>query len=131
MPYRKGEQTLAFLSRDAGGILRDGSCTSSWFAKEVQPDLEHVQRYFKGETVTSIRGRVAANSSWSMVDFLMRYDKGYPIGQARVLGDSGGKTNCLVGEICGSPMRSDGRRKLGSRSPRNRCGIARLQLSCA
>ena len=34
----------------------------------------------------------------------------------------------LVGEICGSPIRSNGRRKLGSRSPRTRCGIARLQL---
>jgi hypothetical protein len=34
----------------------------------------------------------------------------------------------LIGEICGSPIRSNGRRKLGSRSPRTRCGIARLQL---
>ena len=34
----------------------------------------------------------------------------------------------LVGEICGSPIRSNGRRKLGSRSPRTRCGIARFQL---
>ena len=34
----------------------------------------------------------------------------------------------LVGEICGSPIRSNGRGKLGSRSPRARCGIARLQL---
>src|ERR1039458_3396551 len=28
----------------------------------------------------------------------------------------------LVGEICGSPIRSNGRRKLGSRGPRTRCG---------
>jgi hypothetical protein len=35
---------------------------------------------------------------------------------------------CLVGEICGSPIRSNGRRKLGLRRPRTRCGIARLQL---
>jgi hypothetical protein len=35
---------------------------------------------------------------------------------------------CLVGEICGSPIRSNGRRKLGARSPRTRSGIARLQL---
>jgi hypothetical protein len=34
----------------------------------------------------------------------------------------------LVGEICGSPIRSNGRRKLGSRHLRTRCGIARLQL---
>ena len=34
----------------------------------------------------------------------------------------------LVGEICGSPIRSNGHRKLGSCSPRTRCGIARLQL---
>jgi hypothetical protein len=34
----------------------------------------------------------------------------------------------LVGEICGSPIRSNGRRKLGSRSPRTRCRIAQLQL---
>jgi len=34
----------------------------------------------------------------------------------------------LVREICGSLIRSNGGRKLGSRSPRTRCGIARLQL---
>jgi len=34
----------------------------------------------------------------------------------------------LVGEISGSPIRSGGCRRLGSRSPRIRCGIARLQL---
>ena len=34
---------------------------------------------------------------------------------------------CLVGEICGSPIHSNGRRKLASRSPRTGCGIARLQ----
>ena len=34
---------------------------------------------------------------------------------------------CLVGEICGSLIRSNGGRELGSRSPRTRCGIARLQ----
>jgi hypothetical protein len=34
----------------------------------------------------------------------------------------------LVGEICGSPIRSNGRRKLASCSPRTRYGIARLQL---
>jgi hypothetical protein len=34
----------------------------------------------------------------------------------------------FFGEICGSPIRSNGRRKLGSRSPRTRCRIARLQL---
>jgi len=33
----------------------------------------------------------------------------------------------LVGEICGSPIHSNGRRKLASRSPRTGCGIARLQ----
>jgi len=43
------------------------------------------------------------------------------------------KINCgldirFFGEICGSPIRPNGRRKLGSRSPRTRCGIARLQL---
>jgi hypothetical protein len=37
----------------------------------------------------------------------------------------------FVGEICGSPIRSNGRRKLGSRGPRTRCGIAQLQLSCS
>ena len=37
----------------------------------------------------------------------------------------------LVGEVCGSPIRSSGRRKLGSCSPRTRCGMARLQLSCS
>src|SRR5215471_16370979 len=35
---------------------------------------------------------------------------------------------CLVGEICGSPIRSNWRRKLGSRSQRTRYGIARLRL---
>jgi hypothetical protein len=39
-----------------------------------------------------------------------------------------GSSSGLVGEICGSPIRPNGRRKLGSRSPRTRCGIARLQL---
>jgi hypothetical protein len=35
----------------------------------------------------------------------------------------------LVGEICGSPIKLQwGCRNLGSRSPRTRCGIARLQL---
>jgi transposase len=35
----------------------------------------------------------------------------------------------LVGEICGSPLRSKGeRRKLSSRSPRTRCRIAQLRL---
>ena len=34
----------------------------------------------------------------------------------------------LVGEICGSPIRCNGHRKLGSHSPRTQCGIARLQL---
>jgi hypothetical protein len=43
------------------------------------------------------------------------------IGQRRV-------KRCLVGGICGSSIRSNGGRKLGSRSPRTRCGIARLQL---
>jgi hypothetical protein len=33
----------------------------------------------------------------------------------------------LVGEICGSLIRSNGSRQLGSRSPRTRCGKARLQ----
>jgi hypothetical protein len=42
---------------------------------------------------------------------------------------SGGRLKiCLVGEICGSPIRSNGRRKLASCSPRTRFGIARLQL---
>src|SRR5581483_10349585 len=34
----------------------------------------------------------------------------------------------LVGEICGSPIRSNGRWKVRPRSPRNRCGIGLLQL---
>jgi hypothetical protein len=33
---------------------------------------------------------------------------------------AGALMECLVGEICGSPIRSNGRRKLGSRSPRTR-----------
>jgi hypothetical protein len=33
----------------------------------------------------------------------------------------------LVGEICGSLIRSNGGRELGSRSPRTRCAIALLQ----
>ena len=39
-----------------------------------------------------------------------------------------GPKNGLVGEMCGSLICSNGGRKLGSRSPRTRCGIARLQL---
>jgi hypothetical protein len=34
----------------------------------------------------------------------------------------------LVGEICASPTRSNGGRKLGSRSPRTRCGKRRLSF---
>src|SRR5437867_4112529 len=33
-----------------------------------------------------------------------------------------------VGEICGSPIRSNGGRKLGSRGPRTRRGTAQLHL---
>jgi hypothetical protein len=40
----------------------------------------------------------------------------------------GGLKVGLVGEICGSSIRSNGHRKLGSCSPRTRCGITRLQL---
>jgi CO/xanthine dehydrogenase FAD-binding subunit len=36
--------------------------------------------------------------------------------------------SCRAGEICGHRYRSNGGRKLGSRSSRTRCGIARLQL---
>lgn len=49
----------------------------------------------------------------------------------RFLRDSYGEQGLifsLVGEICGSPIRSNGRPQLGSRSPRTRCVIARLQL---
>jgi hypothetical protein len=42
--------------------------------------------------------------------------------------DYSGQKIRLVGEISGSPIRSNGRRELGSRRPRTRWGIVRLQL---
>ena len=38
---------------------------------------------------------------------------------------------CLVGEICGSPIRSNGGREFGSRSPRTDADSAALTLCCS
>jgi hypothetical protein len=91
MPYRKGEQTLVFVGRDENGNLHDGGCTESWFAKDLQEDLAYVRRYFKGETSPTIRGRIAANETAHLVDFILDVDKGQPVEGAQVVAEAGGK----------------------------------------
>ena len=93
MPYRKGEQTLVFVSPEANGALSDGGCTQSRFAEDAKEDIEYVRRYFRGETKTTIRGRVAANMHASLVDFILDQDhsEGLPVAGAEVIAEAGGR----------------------------------------
>jgi hypothetical protein len=91
--YRRGEQTLAFLSRSAGdSTLRDGACSGSRFAKDAIDELEYVRAYFAGRTQTTIRGKVAANTSSGLVSFVLRSPEGTPGGAAQVIAEGNGRT---------------------------------------
>jgi Carboxypeptidase regulatory-like domain len=92
VPYRKGEQTLVFAARDdEEGLLGDGPCTDSQFAKDVPDELAYVRRYFKGQTSPTIWGRIAANETASLVDFVLDVDKAQPMEGARVTVEGRGK----------------------------------------
>ena len=78
--YRRGERTLAFLAQPAaGGTLHDGACSGSRFAKDVPDELQYVRAYFAGRTQTTIRGKVAANTSSDLVSFVLRSPDGTPV----------------------------------------------------
>jgi hypothetical protein len=85
--YRRGEQTLVILSRQADGTLRDGSCSGSRFAKDVPDDLKYVRDYFAGRAQTTIYGRVAANRPSDLVSFVLDNSDGYPVEGAQVIAE--------------------------------------------
>ncbi len=103
MPYRKGEQTLVFLyPKNASDELFDGGCTQSRFAKDVPEQVDYARRYFKGDTLTTIRGRLAANTSDDSVDFTLDSNQGLPIAGARVIAERAEGKLSVVSDSHGS-----------------------------
>ena len=89
-PYRRGDRTLVFVSRDDQGNLHDGGCTESSLGKWAEKDLEYIRSYFHGKTTTTIRGHIGANSESSMVDYTLS-SGGYPVAGALVTAEDAGK----------------------------------------
>jgi hypothetical protein len=90
--YRRGERTLAFLRRrTADGSLQDGACSGSRFAKSVPEQLEYVRAYFSGRTRTTIKGRIAANTSDHSVAYELASPDGTPVEAAQVAVEGNGR----------------------------------------
>jgi hypothetical protein len=96
--------------------------------------IERLHRNLKEEEVWTAEYRSLEEARTSIARWIEEYNHDRPhrgvrnrTPHATFLVFAGVLKNGLVGEICGSLIRSNGGRELGSSSPRTRCGIARLQ----